>query len=162
MKKILLPTLVIYTVIAFAFTAKTATAQEQKAAQITITSALNKTLRTGETTRITWSTEGLTADALLSINLIQQVSDTPRQYELVRQIASNTLNDGEETWVPTRADSGKQNLYIEIACAEGPSLTNGCSAGMNEKSFAVRGSFSRNLANAISAFFGGLRDILFK
>lgn len=70
-----------------------------------------------QTKEIKWETKNYPANIGVNINLLRKVSDNPVEYELVRQIAKDTANDGLETWLPLSSDGDKSNLYIEVTCS---------------------------------------------
>ncbi len=120
--------------------------------KISVTSETESVLKVGTENTVKWQTENFPEGAFVNINLLKKVSDNPAQFELVRQIASYTVNDGEETWVPQRGDAG-ENISIEVTCAGSTRFKDGCVSEQNNSSFAIESSFGNNLAGAISAFF---------
>jgi peptidoglycan hydrolase-like protein with peptidoglycan-binding domain len=74
---------------------------------------------------IKWRTSGYPAGVGVNINLIKKVSDSPKAYKLVRVIAVDTSNDGQENWTPTSTETGS-DLYIEITCSSTYHFTQGC------------------------------------
>jgi hypothetical protein len=82
---------------------------------------------------IQWDSTNFSAGATVTINLIKKVSDSPISYEFVRTIASNTANDGSESWAPEANESGDA-FYIEVVCASASAA--GCrTAAMPAKAF---------------------------
>lgn len=65
---------------------------------------------------INWETSSFPADAGVNINLLKKVSDSPIEYTLVKNIATNTANDGQETWNAT-AEELNSGLFIEVTCS---------------------------------------------
>lgn len=112
----------------------------------TVSSVSKSVIKTGSNQNITWTTENFPAEASININLIKKVSDSPVSYELVRQIANNTENDGNFKWSPKRDELG-ENLQIEIGCGNPEKFANGCVSSVDNKTFAVEKSFSANLAS---------------
>lgn len=112
----------------------------------TVNSVSKSIIKTGSNQNITWTTENFPAGASININLIKKVSDSPVSYELVRQIATNTENDGSFKWSPKRDELG-ENLQIEIGCGNPEKFTGGCVSSVDNKTFAVEKSFSANLAS---------------
>ncbi len=76
---------------------------------------------------IQWRSSNYPANANVTINLIEKVSDAPASYEYVRALAENTPNDGSESWTPT-ADEAGDTFYVEVVCAPNSALTGGCHA----------------------------------
>lgn len=112
----------------------------------TVSSVSKSTIKTGSNQNITWTTENFPAGATININLIKKVSDSPVSYELVRQIANNTENDGSFKWSPKRDELG-ENLQIEIGCGNSEKFSGGCISSVDNKTFAVEKSFGANLAS---------------
>lgn len=112
----------------------------------TVSSVSKSVIKTGSNQNITWTTENFPAEASINISLIKKVSDSPVSYELVRQIANNTENDGNFKWSPKRDELG-ENLQIEIGCGNPEKFTSGCVSSVDNKTFAVEKSFSANLAS---------------
>lgn len=128
-------------------------------ASITVTSNIDTSvLEVGEENVVRWQTENFPAGAFVHINLIKKVSDSPLQYELVRQIAAYSVNDGEESWIPEKSDIG-EDISIEVTCAGATRFKDGCVSDINDNSFAIESSFGRNVASVISAFFDGFLNI---
>lgn len=66
---------------------------------------------------IKWQTKDYPAAVGVNINLLRKVSTNPESFELVRQIAKDTPNDGYELWVKTAQDGNTSDLYIEVTCS---------------------------------------------
>ncbi|MFA6404529.1 MAG: hypothetical protein WCW03_00770 [Candidatus Paceibacterota bacterium] len=98
----------------------------------------------GQVETIRWISEGY-IPRTVSINLIRKVSSMPEQYELIRTIATSTMNDGVAIWVPGKSDVG-DNLYIEIGCELSQ---NSCNAGGSISPIAVNdtGRFANTAAS---------------
>jgi hypothetical protein len=118
----------------------------------------DETLKTNEAHTILWSTENFPVDGLVNINLIKKTSDSPAEYEFVREILTNIPNSGSATWTPSRSDIGN-DLMIEIGCSTATDYPNGCVSGVDQETFAVRGTFSDNLASAFDAFIAFIKGI---
>lgn len=129
------------------FVAVAPVAKASDEAKVNTISTVNKSsIKTGSSQTITWTTENFPANALININLIKKVSDSPAGYQLVRQIAIDTENDGSFKWSPKRDEIG-ENLLIEIGCGNGEMFENGCKSSVDEKTFAIEKSFGANLAS---------------
>lgn len=74
---------------------------------------------------IQWNTANYSAYVGVNINLLRRISDSPVQYQLVRQIASNTPNDGIHLWIPQVSDL-YGNLFIEVTCSTTTTHPQGC------------------------------------
>jgi hypothetical protein len=70
-----------------------------------------------DTKEIKWQTNNYPVGVGVNINLLRKVSSNPDKFELVRQIAKDTPNDGYELWVKTAKDGDSSNLYIEVTCS---------------------------------------------
>lgn len=79
------------------------------------------------TRTIRWSSTNYPAAAGVNINLLRKVSSSPLSYELVRVIATDSPNDGTETWSNLSTDTGE--LYVEIACSSTYKFSGGCNFG---------------------------------
>lgn len=86
---------------------------------------LTAALILSNTKLITWQSSGYPTDVGIDINLIRKVSDSPISYSLVRTIAKDTQNDGQENWTPQSNENG-DNLYIEVVCSSTHSFKGGC------------------------------------
>lgn len=75
---------------------------------------------------ISWQTANYPANAGVNINLIRKISDSPKEFTLVRTLATDTPNDGEETWVPQEGENS-DDLYIEVTCSGNYQFQAGCS-----------------------------------
>ncbi|MHB1316368.1 MAG: peptidoglycan-binding domain-containing protein [Minisyncoccota bacterium] len=75
--------------------------------------------------KIQWKTSDYPAKVGVNINLLNRVSDSPVRYDVVRQIAKDTPNDGEETWIPTSSEKNL-NLYVEVTCSTTYTFKEGC------------------------------------
>ncbi len=82
---------------------------------------------------IMWSTKNYPENALVTINLIKKVSDVPASYEFVRALATETANDGSESWTPEAKESG-ESFYVEVVCA-GPQSGSCRSTGAPVRAF---------------------------
>ncbi|MEK7610097.1 MAG: hypothetical protein AAB470_03220 [Patescibacteria group bacterium] len=69
----------------------------------------------GQIQNIKWTSSNYIPKTV-GVNIIRKVSDNPASYELVRTVASATLNDGSAVWVPAKTDAG-DNIFVEVACA---------------------------------------------
>ena len=98
----------------------------------------------GQAETIRWISEGYNPKTV-SINLIRKVANASEQYELIRTIATSTMNDGVAIWVPWKSDVG-DNLYIEIGCELSQ---NSCNAGGSISPIAVNdtGKFANTAAS---------------
>jgi hypothetical protein len=74
---------------------------------------------------VSWQTTNYPEDAGVNINLIKKTSDLPRQFVLVRVLATNTQNDGKETWVPQNGENSN-DLYVEVVCSSAYQFSAGC------------------------------------
>lgn len=118
-------------------------------ATLTMTStATANTASVGDLQHITWTSSNYAAPTV-AINIIRKVSDNPAQYELVRQVASSTANDGDAVWVPALSDMGP-NTYIQVACVQSAQA---CTAApLNDQPLAVvNDGKSSNTAAAYAA-----------
>lgn len=75
---------------------------------------------------INWQTTNYPKNAGLNINLIRKISDSPRQFELVRALAVDTQNDGNETWIP-QAGENVGDIYVQVTCSTTYQFASGCS-----------------------------------
>lgn len=76
--------------------------------------------------KIQWKTVDYPANVGVNVNLLRKKSDSPLVYELVRKIATNTPNDGEEVWTPLATEKGS-DMYIEVTCSTTYTFKGGCS-----------------------------------
>ncbi len=120
-------------------------------ASLATTASIDGVVKVGDQKLVTWEATNFPKGAFVNINLIRKTGDSPQTYELVRQVAQYTVNDGQEVWQVTKADLG-DNLYLEVGCAGSTRFKDGCIASMGQTQFAVSTSFGNNLANAFSAF----------
>lgn len=127
-------------------------------AKVNVVSEVSSKIMVGDQNTVRWQTENFPEGAFVHINLIRKVSDNPTQFELVRQVASYAVNDGEEVWTVEKGDLGGE-LHIEVVCAGSTRFKEGCVSGQTSNSFAVESSMGRNLASVISAFFDGFLNI---
>jgi hypothetical protein len=74
-----------------------------------------ETASVGNIEHIRWTSTNYAAPTV-SIDIIRKVSDNPISYELVRQVASSTENDGDAVWVPAMSDVGP-DTYVVVGCA---------------------------------------------
>ncbi len=94
-----------------------ATANVSQPATLTLTSTgTANTASVGDLQHITWTSSNYAAPTV-AINIIRKVGDNPAKYELVRQVAASTANDGDAVWVPAPSDVGP-NTYIQVACVQ--------------------------------------------
>jgi hypothetical protein len=93
--------------------------------------------------------------------LIKKTSDSPAEYTFVRSLHANIANTGKASWTPTRHEIGS-DLMIEIGCSSSTEYPNGCVSGTDMETFAVKGSFSENLASAFDAFIAFIKGIFGK
>jgi len=76
--------------------------------------------------KIKWQTTGdYPTTAGVNINLLKKTSESPVVYELVRQIAKDTPNDGEEVWIANSGETGHA-FYIEVTCSSTQIFSNDC------------------------------------
>jgi len=75
---------------------------------------------------INWQTANYPANAGVNINLIRKISDSPREFTLVRTLETDTANDGQETWIPQNGEN-TNNLYVEVTCSNNYQFQAGCS-----------------------------------
>jgi hypothetical protein len=78
------------------------------------------------TKMISWQTSNYPKDVGVNINLVRKISDSPKQFDLVRTLAIDTPNDGKETWVPQNGETSN-DLYIEVTCSTSYQFNSGCS-----------------------------------
>jgi len=77
---------------------------------------------------INWQTSNYPSGVGVDINLIRKTSNTPESFSLVRKIAVNTPNDGQEKWTPQSGEIG-DDMYIEVVCSSTYKFTEGCQLG---------------------------------
>ncbi len=77
---------------------------------------------------VNWQTSNYPTDAGVNINLIRKVSDSPRQFDIVRTIVRNTKNDGQESWTPMKGEN-TSDLYLEVTCSDTYQFNDGCKLG---------------------------------
>ena len=134
-------------------------ASAQVSSKVNVTSTVEgAAVNVGEENIVTWESQNFPLGAFVHINLIKKISDNPTSYELVKRIADYSINDGIETWVPTKSDVG-ENLYVEVTCAGSARFPDGCESDVTLDSFAIETSLANNLANVFSAFFNGFLSI---
>lgn len=75
---------------------------------------------------INWQTANYPADAGVNINLIIKVSDSPREFALLRTLETNTPNDGQQSWIPQDGEKS-DDLYVEVTCSSSYQFKEGCS-----------------------------------
>lgn len=73
---------------------------------------------------INWRSSDYPSGKGVNINLIRKVSDSPKSFVLVKTIAANTPNDGQERWTPGSKET-TDDLYVEITCTA-EALAQGC------------------------------------
>lgn len=74
---------------------------------------------------IRWQTSNYPEGVGVNINLLRKVSDTPDTYKLIRTIAKDTPNDGQEKWIPRSGEDG-DDIYIEATCSSTYQFNQGC------------------------------------
>ena len=79
------------------------------------------------TKTVNWQTANYPAGVGVNINLIRKISDSPKQFTLVRTLATDTPNDGQETWTPQEGESS-DDLYVEVTCSNAHQFKLGCSS----------------------------------
>lgn len=127
------------------------------AAQIvSVSTSADSVIKTGSNQTVSWRTSDFPENGKVNVNLIRKVTDSPASYVLVRQISSNTDNDGTEAWEANRHEVG-ENLLIEVTCADMRAFGNGCVANTDNKIFAVKAGFSANIANVWESFINLFR-----
>lgn len=124
-------------------------------AQVAMTSQTSDaSLKEGRTQTVSWATSNFPQNASVNINLIKKVSDSPRKYTLVRQIALNSANDGRESWKVANTDIG-ESLYVEVTCGTSGTFNEGCRASISQGKLAVvKSNTLDNLANTFLSIFG--------
>lgn len=90
---------------------------------LSIVNAASAVLSNAKT--ITWQTNNYPAGAKVNINLLRQISDSPRKFVVVRTIVTDTPNDGQETLIP-KAGENSNDLYIEVTCSSTYQFKSGC------------------------------------
>lgn len=88
-------------------------------ASIQVTAVQNSTAAAAvlaATKTITWQASGYPTNAHVNINLLRKSSGVTSSYTLVRALAKDVVNDGQETWTPRSGETGN-DLYIEVTCA---------------------------------------------
>ncbi len=111
------------------------------AAKLKITSSPTGVVQVGVPVEILWQSQNFPKGAKVDINLTRQVSDSPRTFELVRQINRGILNTGKTTWTPTAADLGSK-LQIQIGCSLDTTFVKGCTTEETNLQFKVVSSAS--------------------
>ncbi len=99
-------------------------ANTQNAQSAAASSALLKNTKT-----VSWETAFYPDSVGIDIHILRKISESPAQYEFVRDLVTNTPNDGMYTWTPTAADLKEKKLYVEIACSDSHEFVNGCGNG---------------------------------
>ncbi len=74
---------------------------------------------------INWQTTNYPANIGVNINLLRKISDNPNQFVVVKNLYNDTLNDGQETWIPENGER-TTDLYIEVVCLTTFNFKNGC------------------------------------
>lgn len=112
-------------------------------ASLTLISPFGGSVELGQRQDVRWASFNY-APETVSINIIRKVGDNPARYELVRTVATATINDGNGVWIPALTDLGG-GIYVEVACATSPQ---GCRASESSESLAVvdNGRFSNTAA----------------
>lgn len=124
-----------------------ASADASQPATLTMTSQSLNTASVGDLQHITWTSSNYAAPTV-AINIIRKTSDSPATYELVRQVASSTKNDGDAVWVPALSDVGN-NTYVQVACVQSAQA---CTAApLNEPVAVVNDGRFSNTAAAYQA-----------
>ncbi len=75
---------------------------------------------------ITWQTGDYPKNVGLNINLVRKISDSPREFTLVRTLATDTPNNGSLSWVPEDSEN-TNDLYVEVTCSTTHQFNAGCS-----------------------------------
>lgn len=89
-----------------------------------------------QTKEIKWKTINYPVGVGVNINLLRKVGSNPDEFELVRQIAKDTPNDGVEVWVKNQNDGKSEDLYIEVTCSTTHAFAGECRfAGEAVKAF---------------------------
>lgn len=83
-------------------------------ASLTLISPFGGSVELGQRQDVKWTSFNYLPKTV-GINIIRQVAVNPSRYELVRTVASATLNDGNGVWVPAMTDLGN-NIYVEVTC----------------------------------------------
>jgi peptidoglycan hydrolase-like protein with peptidoglycan-binding domain len=89
--------------------------------------SLANTVQSGNMT-IRWQTTNYPALAGVNINLLRKVSSSPKSFAFVRTLAKDTVNDGEESWVPQSSEN-TNDLYVEVTCSNTYKFPSGCQFG---------------------------------
>jgi hypothetical protein len=77
---------------------------------------------------VKWQTSNYPLDAGVNINLLKKISDSPKSFVLVRPLAKDIVNDGEESWTPTFSENSS-DIYIEVTCSNTYKFKTGCQFG---------------------------------
>ena len=64
---------------------------------------------------VRWQATNFPANGRLDINVVRQVSQTPRSFVLVRRVAQGVANTGSITWTPSSGDVGS-SMFLQIGC----------------------------------------------
>ena len=108
------------------------------AAQATLTPSAvpSGVVQVGATQSIRWRSSNFPPEGKVDINLMRQVSVSPRAFVLVRQIAKGVADTGTAAWTPTVTDAGT-TMYIQVACASGTVFKDGCASAEANAQVAV-------------------------
>jgi len=74
---------------------------------------------------IRWETSNYPSNIGVNINLLKKTSDTPVTFSLIKTIVKDTVNDGEEKWIP-KTEEINNNTYVEVTCSSSYQFTQGC------------------------------------
>ena len=74
-----------------------------------------------------WQSANFPANGKIDINVMRQISQTPRSFVLVRQIAQGIANTGSATWTPSSGDIGG-DMYAQIGCSSLSTFPEGCAS----------------------------------
>ena len=96
---------------------------------------------------IRWQSSNFPLTGKVDINLMRQVSVSPRTFVLVRQIVTGIPNTGMATWTPMQSDVGT-NMYVQIACSLGTVFKDGCVSIESNTQVAVSGGSTLAAGNA--------------
>ena len=77
------------------------------------------------TKTIHWQTVNYPAQTGVNINLIKRVSDSPREFVLVRTLAIDVANSGQYSWAPLGGEVSN-DLYVQVTCSTTHSFSEGC------------------------------------
>jgi hypothetical protein len=98
-------------------------ARDVSAEQNGLASAISSNMKT-----VRWQTNNYPTNAGVNINLLKKTSESPVAYSLIRTLATDTLNDGQESWLPLPGED-TENIYIEVTCSNTYKFKSGCRLG---------------------------------